>query len=75
MCCEADECLLEHAADQQYLAAWGKILSSMLQAMDFQQVYDSHLLVSGNNSREMAFEIPLTMKSLFGKSTGHLEIE
>lgn len=51
--------------------AWGKILSSTLQPVGCQHMYDSLLLVSGNKSREEAFEIPLT---IFGKSMEHLEI-
>lgn len=43
----------------------------MLQPLVPQQAYDPCLLVSGNNSREEMFEIP--MKGLFGKSPEHLE--
>lgn len=53
--------------------ARGKILASVLQPAGPQQASDPHLLVSGTNSREEMFNIPLTMKALFGKSPKHME--
>jgi len=45
----------------------------MLQPAGPQQECDPHPLVSGNNNREDTFEIPLTVKGLFGKSPQRVE--